>query len=230
MVIRMDFRKHLSKYFGEDIVDLILEKNTLEIRQNAKELLEKTSIVPKKCKGCPIKNPEQKKMDFPAWLGDLNTIKTHKKEIMLIGISPNNLEYPVHIAYGLAYDYFSENDLNKLNPGARKFWERLQDLFNQKKDYLHNNIYITDMAFCDCKSKDKEILEFCSKERIMREIEFINPKLLIIHGFLIKRYINTFPNPTVFIPHVQGRGVLYYPADHQIWIETRDFIQKILNY
>ena len=226
----MDFRNHLSKYFGKDIVDLILEKNTLKIKQNAKELLEKSNIIPKKCKDCPVKNPDQKKMDFPAWLGDLNTTKTNKKEIMLIGISPNNLKYPVHIAYNLAYDYFSEKDLNNLNGGARKFWEKLHDLFNQKNDFLHNNIYITDMSLCDCESTDKEVIEFCSKDRIIKEISFINPKLLIIHGLLIKNYINIFPNPTVFIPHVQGKGIWKYPTDHQIWKETRDFIQKILNY
>lgn len=230
----VNFRDHLSQFFGRQIINLILRPSILEIKPNVKQLLDNNSITPKKCQGCPL-SVNKKMMDFPGWVGELESNAVHKKEVMVIGISPNSLEIPVHIAYGFGYEYFTEKDIVKLKKGAKKFWNMLYYLFEDKVDYLHKNLYIMDLAFCNCSSKDRKTLKFCAQRRVETEIGYINPKLIIMHGMQVRDYFQRLLIPFVLLPHIQNWGDIKYPLNlnkprppHEIWIKSKEFIQNIL--
>ncbi len=72
-----------------------------------------------------------------------------------------------------------------------RFWEYLNGLFSKKLDIVKPMIYITDLCKCndDIKSKNKKeqknqlIWKKCLNSYLIREIELINPKLVIFQGW-----------------------------------------------
>lgn len=72
-----------------------------------------------------------------------------------------------------------------------RFWEYLNDLFSNKLDTIKSKIYITDLCKCndDIKSKVKKerknqlIWQKCRDSYLIKEIELINPTLIIFQGW-----------------------------------------------
>lgn len=231
---KSNYLEMLKDCFSPEIVPLLLDEDTLEIKRDVKNLLDNNKLKPNGCKDCPL-NVERKVMDFPGWLGKINLKEKHRKEIMVIGFSPSNaVSIPVHIAFGLGYDYRSTEDLDALDYNAQRFWKAMDFLFNNGLDYFNNNAYVTDLAYCNCPSGDTDTLDFCSKKHLLNEINFINPKLIILNGYGVKKYLNFLPKPSISIPHSTSGQTKYNfnynnPSNsNKRWIEARDNISNFL--
>jgi len=160
-------------------------------------------------------------LEFPGWIEYLNFAgTTPAKEIMIIGEAPTTLKDQINIAFGLGYypierdgklnfdqlkkTYSGEQKLlktiinNQIN--KNKLWEYLNDLFSGKLNKIKPKIYITDLCKCndDIKSKIKKeqkntkIWEICCKNYLIKEIELINPKLIIFQGWSSYKYLKKY--------------------------------------
>ena len=223
---KYNYLEMLKDCFSPEIVSLILDEDALKFKKDLKTILDNNKINPKKCNECPL-NVEKKGMDFPGWLGKIDLTKKHRKDIMVVGFSPSRKIENVHVAFGLGYDYLSINDLNNIGPNSRRFWNAMIFLFDDDHEYINNNIYLTDLAYCNCSSKDKKTLRFCSKKHLLKEIEFINPKLIILNGYGLKKHLYFLPRPSVFIPHTTKNQTSHYfnekdpQKSDKRWIEAQ---------
>ncbi len=154
----------------------------------------------------------KRNLEFPGWIEDLKfSGTTPAKEILIIGEAPPPLEEQINIAFGLGYypiesdgklnfvqlrkTYSGEEELlNKIinnQTNKNKLWEYLNLLFLKKLDDIKPKIYITDLCKCndDIKSKTKKerknicIWKKCRNNYLIKEIELINPKLIIFQGW-----------------------------------------------
>lgn len=154
----------------------------------------------------------KRNLEFPGWIGNLNfSGTTPAKEIMIIGESPPPLKEQINIAFGLGlypiknngkfnFDQLEETYLGektrlkriiKNQTEKNRFWEYLNDLFSNKLDTIKHKIYITDLCKCndDIKSKVKKerknqlIWQECRDSYLIKEIELINPTLIIFQGW-----------------------------------------------
>ena len=93
-------------------------------------------------------------------------------------------------------------------------WKYIDQLFSGKLDDIKDQIYITDLCKCndDIKSKIKKerknekIWEICRDNYLIKEIELINPKLIIFQGWSPYKSIKGYFNEKNF-----GKGILQNP-------------------
>lgn len=134
------------------------------------------------CKELFLKDSfSERKMDFPSWLGLLDFKIKHVKQIMMIGedVSPK-IRKVINITYGLGRYEIMPNGKIKEERG-NDLWVCLNKLFDNKLYLVTKNVYMTDICKCNAR-KNKKIWEKCSKKFLLKEIELINPKIIIFQG------------------------------------------------
>lgn len=74
--------------------------------------------------------------------------------------------------------------MNIKRTNSCKFWQYFKELFGEKLDFVRENIYITDICKCfESKRINKEnVIRQCTNKYLGKEIELINPKLIIGQG------------------------------------------------
>jgi hypothetical protein len=137
------------------------------------------------CQNCRKLFPKNsflnRKMDFPSWLGLLDFDKKHIKQLMIIGedVSPK-VPYSFNIAYGLGRYSILKNGIIA-EEKRNKLWIQLKAMFDEELDLVLKNVYVTDICKCNAKKKGN-IWDNCSSNFLLKEIELINPKIVIFQG------------------------------------------------
>lgn len=163
----------------------------------------------------------KRNLEFPGWIEGLNFAgNSPAKEIMIIGESPPPLKEQINIAFGLGYFPIKsdgklnfdqlrktydgeEKRLNKIisnQTDDNKLWEYLNLLFSGKLDNIKPKIYLTDLCKCNDNIKTKvkkeqkntTIWKICCKNYLIKEIELINPKLIIFQGWSSYLYLKDY--------------------------------------
>ncbi len=158
-----------------------------------------------------FRNPNFSKriLEFPGWIEYLDFSGTKPaKEIMIIGEAPTTLKDQINITFGLGF-YPIDNDgnlnfdqLKEIYSGEKiqlkailksvrpnRLWEYLNLLFLKKLDIIKPKIYITDLCKCNDDivrdgnlNKNQSMWTKCLTECLIKEIELINPSLIIFQG------------------------------------------------
>lgn len=200
----------------------------------------------------------KRNLEFPGWIGDLDfSGTTPAKEIMIIGEAPTTLKaqvdqinivfglglYPIESNGKLNFDqlkktYFGEETrlkkiINNQND-KNQLWEYLNRLFSEKLDVLKPKIYITDLCKCDAE-KNECIWEACRDKYLIKEIELINPNLIIFQGgdsyASVKRYLKSKLIKYTFIKKYRkiypklgfgkfpfnGKDIYFFKINHQAY-------------
>lgn len=183
----------------------------------------------------------ERNMMFPGWLGKINPLEQHKKDIMILGESvtsslpnigqigpkdengnPIGLSNNRHLSIGwdLGLMILEETDILETkdkshNKGYHysKFWHTMKILFSEKNNWL-KDLYISDLGFCNCNNKLSRYL-LCSSLFLRNHIELINPKLIITLGNVVNNFILGF---------LQGNG--YNFKNIKLFIKLDDLIPK----
>ena len=202
-----------------------------------------------------FRNPNffKRNLEFPGWIDDLEFSENSAKEIMIISEAPTTLKDQINIAFGLGYfpiesdgklnfdqlrkTYSGEKELlNKIinnQTNKNKLWKYLNLLFLKKLNDIKPKIYITDLCKCndDIKSKIKKeqknqlIWKKCRNNYLIKEIELINPKLIIFQGWNSYKYIMKYLEENKII--TKRKAILeniekYYPQAG--YFETRLYL------
>ena len=166
------------------------------------------------CKKCQtdFRNKEKffkRNLEFPGWIRYLDFFETTPaKEIMIIGESPPQLKEQINIAFGLGYYPIERNgklnfdQLKKTYSGEKELLEKIKNyqiknnilwvylnlLFSGKLDDIKHKIYITDLCKCYDHTK-KDMWKKCLTECLIKEIELINPTLIVFQGWSSYKYV-----------------------------------------
>ncbi len=200
------FLRILETIYGPIAVDSItecVEPNTLSCK-NPNKIGEFLSGYTREdgegCQKCkqliPAEPFSERLMDFPSWQGLLDFSKYHVKQLMIIGedVSPK-IPYVLNIAYGLSIHEISDEGV-VAEEKRNKLWEHLKTIFSDRLDLVKRNIYVTDIAKCNSKTENENktlVWDRCSKNFLLREIELINPKVIIFQGKNAYEYAKCLP-------------------------------------
>lgn len=200
----------------------------------------------------------KRNLEFPGWIRNLDfSGTTPAKEIMIIGEAPTTLKSQVdqiNIAFGLglypidskgklSFDQLKktylgeETRLNRIinnQSDKNQLWEYLNGLFSEKLDVLKPKIYITDLCKCDAE-KNERIWEACRDKYLIKEIELINPNLIIFQGgdsyTSVKKYLKSNLIKYTFIKKYRiiypilgfgkfpfnGKDIYFFKINHQAY-------------
>jgi len=196
--IEKSLRDLFIEIYGRDAVDLILEPNSLKIRENEEELkgIKKYKRIKKdpnkKCfeiKGCDhcitkegIEGLAIRNQDFPRWVGSIKDI-----EFVIVGleVSPS-IKEDLHICY---------SKRNQLDEAGEHLFKNLRIIFVDTN--LEGKSYITDICKCLSTKPNKSRKE-CKKKYFLREVELlqkINPDInikLIIQGLTTADFLKDY--------------------------------------
>jgi uracil-DNA glycosylase family 4 len=192
------FLNLLTSIYGSKVVASLTDcvnDNYLKLKkpEKIKEFLAKYNrTADEGCQNCqelvPKRSFLERRMDFPSWKGLLNFEKKHVKQLMIIGedVSPI-APYVLNVAYGLGRYDISEDGVVKAKEEKRnKLWVHLEAIFDGNLDLVLKNVYVTDISKCNVKTKQKKhkknLWDKCSKNFLLREMELINPKVVIFQG------------------------------------------------
>lgn len=147
------------------------------------------------------KNFFDRRIDFPSWKEFLDFNLEHIKDIMIIGQDPSpKIQTKINIAYELGrfpikpngeVDTNLEVDKNiKEQIKKNKLWVYLNQLFCNQQFNLEKflkRVYITDISKCNAEREKKnknyrKIWNRCSSNYLLKEIKYINPKVLLFQG------------------------------------------------
>jgi len=73
-----------------------------------------------------------------------------------------------------------------------KLWKYLNLLFLNKLSVIKPKVYITDLCKCNDETKDKEMWTRCLSICLIKEIELINPNLIIFQGWNSYKYLMNY--------------------------------------
>ena len=193
------FKNHI-----EDFLDF--KRDTSE---DCNDCLEKNLYKSQKLRNSTIF--ENKIMEFPCWHTKypLDFTKENVKKYMIMGIDPGpKIRSDVHSAYELNLFELDGEQRNKMaefekaikktnyirykkhfnsSKGAGLF-PYLKDLFLDKYNKLLKELYITDVCKClydyegENKGKESVVRNNCFQKYGIKEIEIINPELIIFQG------------------------------------------------
>lgn len=177
----------------------------------------------------------KRNLEFPGWIRFLNfSGTTPAKEIMIIGVEPPKLKVQINISFGLGYypiddsgnlnfdqlreTYSGEENLfNKIKKNQEqknKLWDYLNLLFLKKLNIIKPKIYITDLCKCYDHTKKKEMWKECLTEYLIKEIELINPTLIIFQGGKSYKFVTRYLRSKGLIkskPIILEETESYYP-------------------
>lgn len=208
----------------------------------------------KECKG-EFRNKNitffKRNLEFPGWIDKLDfSGTTPAKEIMIIGIEPPQLKEQINISFGLGLHPIESNgelnfdQLKKTYSGENSrfekirsnqesdnaMWKYLNRLFSGKLDGIKDQIYITDLCKCNDKTKDNVMWKNCFSAFLIKEIELINPNLIIFQGwapykFVLEHFLkkDQVPkNPPYYgeFP-LKGKNVSFFKIYHQAYVRDR---------
>lgn len=261
---RLDtYCKLLEGIYGKRIVELftIKNENTLKLTMNNEEDNQKAKrdYVRKEGEGCStcqsiFRNPNffKRNLEFPGWIGYLNFSGTiPAKEIMVIGEAPTPLEEQINIAFGLGL-YHIERD-GKLNADQlkeiykqvkrNKLWEYLNLLFLKRLDIIKSKIYITDLCKCNDDiekdgnlNKNQRMWTKCFSKCLIKEINLINPSLIIFQGWDSYKYVMKYLEEHGLIESkrefysnqlqsgkfpLNGKNIYFFKIHHQAYFYSR---------
>ncbi len=238
MINQKEFINVLISCFGESLFVSIINKETLSFKSKVREILDDLKNPIEICPECPYKSHDSKskikKMDFPSWIGSLKSDSNRSiREIMIIGKSVSDVvKTYVHTAFNLQYDFNSIDKIETLNHNSKRFWKIIQFLIGERYHNFIEHVYVTDLAYCNTKKPD--VIHFCINQHLYQEIEYINPKLILINGFSTKNLIHWMTRPFVCIPHTSQINTKY-PFNLEtnkdqipIWNELKEKINSIL--
>lgn len=214
--IEKNLRDLYIEIYGMDAVDIILEPNSLKMRENEEELKEiekykrinkdpnKNCFEIKGCSQCITKEGLAiRNQDFPRWVRNIKDM-----EFIIVGleVSPS-VKGDLHICYRKG---------NKLDEAGKHLFRNLSTIFADEN--LENKTYITDICKC-LSTKPNKSRKVCKEKYFLREIELlqkINPDInikIIIQGlttadFLIND-IYVIEEKSILIKDREARYFIY---------------------
>ena len=217
--IEKKLRDLYIEIYGIDALDIILEPDSLKIRENEEELKKikrykrikkdptKSCFEIKGCSQCITKEVLEglgiRNQDFPRWVGNIKDI-----EFVIIGleVSPAVKDY-LHICYSKG---------KKLDEAGKHLFNKLGIIFVDEN--LESRSYITDICKCLSTRPDKS-RKVCRDKYFLREVELlqkINPDInikLIIQGLttadFLRKYIDVVVEKSTLRKNRKTRYFLY---------------------
>jgi len=207
------------KCFKNNLKDFLDFKR--DTSEDCSKCLEENLYKPQKLKNSTIF--ENKIMEFPCWHTKypLDFTKATVKKCMIIGIDPGpKIRSDVHAAYELNL-FELDNDQHNLmaefekiikNPNYRNFTKHfnsskgaslfpyLKNLFLDEYNKLLKELYITDVCKClydyegENKGSQSDVRNYCFQKCGIKEIEIINPELIIFQGSAFEYFEQTIKN------------------------------------
>lgn len=253
-------RKLLENIYGPIIVDKLLEKNNLLFKKDIIDELNSFRRVKEGgCVLCELLYSEvrsqkaatkfiNRNMDFPSWLGDL---EKSKKEIILLGesVTPSfqddgalKSNRKINLAFQLGTLVKARKTFENIikltsKSKTKQFWTKLNLLFKGSSDIWLNKLYITDIAKCNA-DKNPLICVPCGMKFLMRELEFIKPKIILIQGRTAQEifYIITQLSESYEIklnkelPNITNKKYKYYNTQKYKSISRGSFTSKTSDF
>jgi hypothetical protein len=205
-IIRNDdeFKKYLCQKFGDKVVTLLLEENSLKLKEGNGNLFSQdtkaeninvvsTVLMPEFSKECD--NSKDWAFDFPGWIDALFFEKGKPaKKIMVIGLEPHIQNTYYQVTYGLR-----ESSKNQISFDNLQLKNNLSTLFGKANERdFYNQFYITDMISFAPKGNANsiqgikqwgKIREHAADKYLNEEIQYIAPLVIVSSGKPVGYYV-----------------------------------------